>query len=192
MLQISALVIIGGLAVVYGCTPFTEHDQTKYCRAQYVFTGMVRNFKEDRIENTFTIQVTSNIKGRISYSGRYVTVYGRGSLNSCGPTRLQRNKEYLLYVSVYDRKPEINEYRDATFTNVNRINNYDCSCQVEMNLPWQPVPESTTNPRDNCVVTQKEFDCTFQRAYCARRHSLYNPGSCQWIAPKTVCPNSRT
>lgn len=41
---------------------------------------------------------------------------------------------YILFtVSVYDRKPEINEYSDATFTNVNRINNYDCSCQVSVN-----------------------------------------------------------
>lgn len=157
------------------------------------FTGTVLSYKETDIEAVFKIRVNSNIKGRLANSGRVITVYGRGSLNSCGPTRLDRNKEYLLYVSIYDastRRPEINEFFEATATYLNRINNYDCSCEVEMNLPWQPFPESTTPAKDKCVITQNEFDCTFEKGYCARRRNRYGPGPCTWIAPNIVCPQN--
>lgn len=40
-------------------------------------------------------------QGRLAYPGRIITVYGRGTLNSCGPTRLDRNKEYLLYGKMF-------------------------------------------------------------------------------------------
>lgn len=36
-------------------------------------------------------------KGGLAYPGRIVTLYGRGTLHSCGPTRLDKNKEYLLF-----------------------------------------------------------------------------------------------
>lgn len=57
-----------------------------------------------------------------------------------------------------------------------------------MNLPWQPLPESTTPANDKCVITPDEFDCSFEKAYCTRRGNRYGPGPCRWIAPKTVCP----
>lgn len=40
-------------------------------------------------------------QGRLAYPGQIITVYGRGTLNSCGPTRLDRNKEYLLYGKMF-------------------------------------------------------------------------------------------
>lgn len=33
----------------------------------------------------------------LGYPREIVTVYGRGTLHSCGPTKLDKNKEYFLY-----------------------------------------------------------------------------------------------
>lgn len=46
---------------------------------------------------------------------------------------------------------------------------------VEMNLPWQPFPESKTPSTDKCVITPDEF---------ARTQNRYGPGQCKRIAPK--------
>lgn len=59
-----------------------------------------------------------------------------------------------------------------------------------MNLPWQPFPESTTPAKDKCVITENEFDCTFEKGYCARRRNRYGPGPCTWNAPNIVCPQN--
>lgn len=59
-----------------------------------------------------------------------------------------------------------------------------------MNLPWQPRPDNTTPAKDKCVITRNEFDCSFEKGYCARRRSRYGLGPCRWIAPKIVCPQN--
>lgn len=46
---------------------------------------------------------------------------------------------------------------------------------VEMNLPWQPFPESKTPATDKCVITPDEF---------ARTQNRYGLGQCKRIAPK--------
>lgn len=45
----------------------------------------------------------------------------------------------------------------------------------EMNLPWQPFPESKTPATDKCVITPDEF---------ARTQNRYGLGQCKRIAPK--------
>lgn len=57
-------------------------------------------------------------QGRLASPGQIVTVYGRGTLNSCGPTRLDRNKEYILYgkMSVSNIKIQILWQNDNMLT----------------------------------------------------------------------------
>lgn len=150
----------------------------------------------------------------LGYPREIVTVYGRGTLHSCGPTKLDKNKEYFLYgilfisntilkkyiikcvkhklcssffkalaiimlfmqlkhvkikllintnwkkkelnhcsasfnfsilkngfmnefaVSVNDtttNKPIINQFHEASFANITRVNSYVCSCTVITN-----------------------------------------------------------
>lgn len=49
--------------------------------------------------------------------------------------------------------------------------------RVEMNLPWQPFPESKTPAADKCVITPDEF---------ARTQNRYGLGQCKRIAPKKL------
>ncbi|XP_048739849.2 uncharacterized protein LOC125654103 [Ostrea edulis] len=186
-----ALCILNFINFVFGCYPIINHDQSQYCSAQYVFTGVVRSSRETDSEAVFQIQLTSTIKGRIGFPGSMTTVYGRGKLNSCGPTRLNRNQEYILYTSTYDpstNRPEIFVQHDPNFTNLNRIKRYDCSCEIEIDLPRQPFPNSMTPAEDKCVITEREYNCNFFKGYCGRRNGIYGSQVCQWIAPNNVCP----
>lgn len=55
---------------------------------------------------------------RLASPGQIITVYGRGTLNSCGPTRLDRNKKYILYgkMSVSNIKIQILWQNDNMLT----------------------------------------------------------------------------
>eukprot|EP00105_Crassostrea_gigas_P017313 XP_011435039.1 PREDICTED: uncharacterized protein LOC105333665 [Crassostrea gigas] len=183
------LLILGVISFVQGCTPLIEHDQNKYCRSMYAFTATVLSSEERNVEAVFKIRVNENIKMVLGYPREIVTVYGRGTLHSCGPTKLDKNKEYFLYVSVNDattNKPIINQFHEASFANITRVNSYVCSCTVVVNLPWQPIPESLRPARDICIITPDEFDWSFERGYCARRGDRSGSGPCKWIAPKTA------
>ncbi|XP_061189030.1 uncharacterized protein LOC133197140 [Saccostrea echinata] len=188
------LLLISLIKFVYGCEPFVYHDQSSYCNADYAFSGIVQDSQETDKESIFQVQVTSNIKGQVAYKGGIITVYGRGRMNSCGPTWLRLNKEYILYVSIDDEltnKLQITEPHEFNQTIINRIKSYDCYCKVEINLPQQSIPDSSIPAREKCVITEREWDCTFQNGYCARTRcrgqSRCGSGECQWFPGVSIC-----
>ncbi|XP_062606919.1 uncharacterized protein LOC134268693 [Saccostrea cucullata] len=82
---------------VFGCTPFIEHDQSRFCRNDHAFSGIVRFSRVTESEAVFQIQVIRNIKGGVTFPNGLITVYGRGELHSCGATRLNQDQRYILY-----------------------------------------------------------------------------------------------
>uniref|UniRef100_K1R2I8 Tripartite motif-containing protein 2 n=1 Tax=Magallana gigas TaxID=29159 RepID=K1R2I8_MAGGI len=86
---------------------------------------------------------------------------------------------------------EIYEYFEATLENLNRFSKFDCSCKVEVDLPYQPLYGEPAPIGDKCLITEREFDCHFYESYCARQPSNVNSyrqrSPCQWFAPNTPC-----
>nr|XP_011436039.2 uncharacterized protein LOC105334339 [Crassostrea gigas] len=179
--------------VVYGCEPYITSDQTVYCEAPLVFVGVVNCAKIEDRDATFRVKITSNIKGQVGYIGKTVTVIGYGRGHSCGPTVLDVNRKYIFTISLYSspNRLEIYEYFEATLENLNRFSKFDCSCKVEVDLPYQPLYGEPAPIGDKCLITEREFDCHFYEGYCARQPSNVNSyrqrSPCQWFAPITPC-----
>nr|XP_034307982.1 uncharacterized protein LOC105344926 [Crassostrea gigas] len=193
MLLLASLLGLNLTSFAFGCGPFIQHDQNRFCRSEFAFTGFVLQSTEREIESVFLIQLTSNLKGRIALPGQLLTIYGRGSANSCGPHRLNRLQGHIIYVGrseFPDEAPrfEIHEHHDFNLVQLNSIANYDCSCEVEIDLPQQPLQGSTVPPGDKCVITENEYDCRFRQGYCSRRRSFLGGDRCRWTVPNTVCP----
>ncbi|XP_061182612.1 uncharacterized protein LOC133190949 [Saccostrea echinata] len=187
-MQISnVLLVLSYVKFVFGCGSYVSHDQTPFCNAVYAVVGTVQSSWESDFESSFRIQVATNIKGAVPSRGGIITVSGTGRMHSCGPTRLTRNKAYVLYLSVDDDSPyklRIIEKEEYSFSTLQRIWNYDCSCKIEINLPQQSVPNSGILARDKCVITERELGCTFQNGYCTRRNSR---NVCQWVPGVSNC-----
>ncbi|XP_061179049.1 uncharacterized protein LOC133187649 [Saccostrea echinata] len=182
------LLLFNLIHFVFGCTPLVVHDQSRYCGADYAFSGIVRFSRITASESVFQIQVIRNIKGRVTFPNGLITVYGRGTLNSCGATRLNLDQRYILYVLSYDNRLSVYQQQEVSAINFNRIRRYDCSCEIEINLPQQPFDNSMIPARDKCIITEREWDCTFQNGYCSRAGRRYGPrGACQWVPGISNC-----
>nr|XP_022300771.1 uncharacterized protein LOC111108975 [Crassostrea virginica] len=193
MAFIGLVLSVNFISVVLACFPSINHDQNSFCRSDYAFTGFVLRSSETNRESVFQIQLTSNLKGRVAIPGQLLTIYGRGSGNSCGPHRLNRFQGHVLYVSSrsFPDEParlEITEHHTFDPVNVNRVANYDCSCEIVINLPQQPNNVDTTPAGDKCVITENEYDCNFRQGFCSRQQSPFGAGRCSWIAPTIPCP----
>nr|XP_022300770.1 uncharacterized protein LOC111108974 [Crassostrea virginica] len=184
-------VVINLSLCVYSCDPPTESNQSVFCRARYVLTGVVLSSRLTSEEAVFQIKVTSNIKGIIARPGSKVTLYGSGTSEPCGPTLLKNNQKYLIYVGWISRAPnklQVAEYTDPSTNKIRKFKNYDCSCEIQIDLSWNPASGPPASPRDTCVIRDQEFDCNFDEGFCARRPAYpYGPKVCQWIAPQTPC-----
>ncbi|XP_062573740.1 uncharacterized protein LOC134235624 [Saccostrea cucullata] len=187
-------VLICLIKFVFGCEPFVYHYQNIYCNADYVFSGYVQESSETYTASIFQVRVTSMIKGQLANKGEIITVYGRGWGHSCGPTWLRLNKEYILYVSIEDEatnKLQITGQQEFNQSTVGIIRSYDCACKVEINLPQQSIPNSNVPASQKCVITEREWDCTFQNGYCGRTRcrgqSRCGSSDCQWFPGASIC-----
>ncbi|XP_061187282.1 uncharacterized protein LOC133195455 [Saccostrea echinata] len=183
----NVLLVFNFIKFVFGCGSYVYHDQTPFCNAAYAIVGIVQDSWESADESLFQVKVTSNMKGQVTSTGGVITVSGRGRMHSCGPTRMTRNKAYIIYLSIDEDssyKLKITEKEDFRLTTMDRIWNYDCSCQIEINLPRQSIPNSGIPARDKCVITERELGCPFQNGYCTRRNSR---NVCQWVPGVNDC-----
>ncbi|XP_062573741.1 uncharacterized protein LOC134235625 [Saccostrea cucullata] len=188
MQVINVLLVFNFIKFVFGCGSYVIHDQTPFCNSAYAIVGIVQASWESADESLFQIKVTTNFKlEEVPSRGGIITVAGRGRMSSCGPTRMTRNKAYVIYLSVDEGSSyplRIIEKEDYRLTTMDRIWSYDCSCQVEINIPQQLTPNSGVPARDKCVITERDLGCPFYNGYCARRGSQ---NVCQWVPGSSVC-----
>ncbi|XP_052683492.1 uncharacterized protein LOC128163860 [Crassostrea angulata] len=153
----------GAASLCFGCTPLPRVDQEDYCYADTAFVAEItkRNIGDVEIEYEFTVQTM--YKGDPGSR----TLVGFGEMNSCGPQKLEPNKEYLIYAKANDF--DSNTLQIVAYKNMDDVKNkdiermekfYDCSCKINhdydafINMPSSRLPEPASNecnaPSDFC------------------------------------------
>lgn len=128
-------------------------------------------------------------KGGLAYPGRIITLYGKGTLHSCGPTRLDKNKDYLLFGKMFISNTKAKKKLDLYVKMWNINNVFHIITSVYCAWSWIQIAVSITQARQfvlcfrklSCFFLIKEAYKNFQSDHfivyvidTLRRKSLYN------------------
>ncbi|XP_078321731.1 uncharacterized protein LOC111115589 isoform X3 [Crassostrea virginica] len=163
------------VSVCLGCWPVPKVDQTDYCFADIAYEATIKRGNVDEFGSEYEVDIRKVYKGNAANIP--TTLQGFGTMNSCGPQKLDEGATYLIYASMAaGESPRIVKYTGIAYvtdTDRQRMAAYDCSCEIKFSSFFDPLSLPVPTTRDQCNAP---YNYCQRSGYCKRS----SVGACFW------------